>query len=355
MLQEPIFDTIMKKKLKYIFWTMLFLLLVGGVWQFENLHYFAAQGYGQAKVSWNARPLEEFLEKEDFADSLKEKIHLVQEIRLFTEKELGLKPSKSYTKLYDQKGKSILWNVSACKPYAFKSKKWDFPIIGSFSYKGFFDKAKVLETRDLLKEEGWDTSIYPVSAWSTLGWLDDPLLSKNLNLSVGRLSSLIIHELTHGTLFIKDSLAYNENLANFVGDEGAKLFLIKKFGEESEEYQSYMNAKTDQYVFKKFILQSAKDLEEIYKHFEGTPLEQKQEAKKEYINKFLIDFKSIEFLNPKYSNYFENYRPNNTFFMSFIRYDGKRNDFEKEFETEFDSNFPKYFEYLKKKYGNLSL
>ena len=95
-------------------------------------------------------------------------------------------------------------------------------------------------------------------------------------------------------------------------------------------------------------------MEETYHHFEDTPLEQKKQAKKEYIDKFLLDFKEIKFLNPKYGDYFTNFRPNNTFFMSYVRYDSKRNSFEEEFETKFDRDFPKYFEYLKAKYGNLT-
>lgn len=344
----------MKKRIKYTFGVLFFLVFLIAIWQFNALKYFASQGYGQAKISWNAQPLDDFLEKDTFADSLKEKVRLVQQIRLFTIEELGFKSSKSYTKLYDQKGEPVLWNISACEPFAFKAKIWKFPIIGSFSYKGFFDKTKALELKESLEKENWDVSMYPVSAWSTLGWLNDPILSENLNLPIGHLSALIIHELAHGTLYIKDSTTYNENLANFVGDEGAKLFLAKKYGQNSEQYQSYMNSKKDQYLFKEFVLKAAKELEELYLQSDAIPLEEKRKTKRVYIEQFIAEFKDIEFQNPRYADYFEDFEPNNAFFMGFVRYDSKRNSFEEEFENKFNSNFPAYFAYLKKKYGNLS-
>jgi hypothetical protein len=45
--------------------------------------------------------------------------------------------------------------------------------------------------------------------------------------------------------------------------------------------------------------------------------------------------------------------PNNAFFMSYIRYRAKQNQFEEEFTTKFNSDFRKYLAYLKKTYPSL--
>jgi predicted aminopeptidase len=56
-----------------------------------------------------------------------------------------------------------------------------------------------------------------------LGWFTDPILSKMLMRSEGDLANLIIHEMSHATIFVKDSIEFNENLATFIGDRGAEL------------------------------------------------------------------------------------------------------------------------------------
>ena len=81
---------------------------------------------------------------------------------------------------------------------------------------------------ELLKEAGYDVGMRTVGGWSTLGWFKDPILSNMLNRSYGDLANLIIHELVHATIFVKDSVEFNENLASFIGDQGAKLFLKRK-------------------------------------------------------------------------------------------------------------------------------
>ena len=194
----------------------------------DLLEYGIGQLRGQMTILAEARPIDEVLEDPTFPDSLKTKIHLIQEVRQFAVEELELVDSKNYTTIYDQKGRDVLWNVSACEPYELKPYKWSFPILGSFSYKGFFDLEKARQERGVLDSLGLDTNIRAVGAWSTLGWFQDPILSNMLYRKEGDLAELIIHELTHATIFVKDSLTFNENLASFIGTEGAKLFLEKK-------------------------------------------------------------------------------------------------------------------------------
>lgn len=99
-----------------------------------------------------------------------------------------------------------MYVVTACAPFAFQPRMWHFPVVGSFPYKGFFEKNKALaEAKKIKEEEGLEVSVRTAGGWSTLGWFKDPVLSNMLNRSEGDLANLIIHELTHGTLFVKDS------------------------------------------------------------------------------------------------------------------------------------------------------
>lgn len=342
------------KIIKRLLLLALCFVLAFLAWNYEYTIYGLKMGKGQLSIIFGAEPLDKFLESEDFPEEKKEKLRLIQEIRQFTIDSIGLDHSGSYHKMYDQKGKPILWTVTACRPYKLEAKKWTFPLAGTFSYKGFFERSEAEKEENQLKAENWDTRIGQVSAWSTLGILNDPILSSMLNRNVGSLTQLIIHELTHSTLYVKNNVTYNENLADFVGDEGAKMFLKHKFGEDAKEYKDYMNKKLDSKVFSAYILASTKRLDSLYQSFdENMPVSVKQQKKEAMIEEIRRGLKKQPFRNPAYTRYFDAFTPNNTFFMSYKRYREKQNQFKEQFEKEFNSDFKAYFAYLKKEYKPL--
>jgi predicted aminopeptidase len=210
----------------------------------ELVIYGIRQGKGQLNIIWNARPVEEYLQNPQFPDSLKAKLVLINEVRRYAIDSLGLKDTKNYKTLFDQKGEEIMWVVTASEPFRLKAKEWTFPILGAVPYKGFFNKQRAITLRDELQKEGWDVSIRNPGGWSTLGWFTDPILSKMLERNEGDLANLIIHEMSHATIFVKDSIDFNENLATFIGDRGAEKFLIHKYGTGSKEYERLLRVKT---------------------------------------------------------------------------------------------------------------
>ncbi|OHX67287.1 aminopeptidase [Flammeovirga pacifica] len=326
------------------------LLLFLGYYHEEAI-YGIRQGKGQLKIIFEAKPLSSYLEDDLYSEKEKSKIHLIQEIRQFTIDSLGLDYTESYSEMYDQKGQPILWNVTACQPYELTPKRWSFPIAGSFPYKGFFIKDLAKQERDKLRQEGWDAEIREVSAWSTLGVLNDPILSSMLDRSVGSLTQLVIHELTHGTLYVKGSITYNENLADFVGDEGAKKFLIYKYGKYSPEYIKFMSRTGDRKTFADYILKSTQSLDSLYQTFtDELTLQQKQSLKEQKIKEITEGLQHLEFANANYCSYFDDFTPNNTFFMSYKRYRSKQNEFKREFEEDFNGDFHAYMMYLKEEY-----
>jgi len=220
--------------MKKICWGVLFTSFVLIFYYHELIGYGIAQGKGQFYILWNAQPIEEILNSPGIEDSIKQKLLIVNEIRIFAFDSLGLTPTKNYTTFFDQQGKEILWVVTACAPYKFEPKEWSFPIIGSFTYKGFFDVEKARKLSEKLSNEGYDVEISSVGGWSTLGWFKDPVLSNMLEGSVGSMSNTLIHELTHGTVFVPDSMTFNENLASFIGRKGAFKFLELTYGSRSQ-------------------------------------------------------------------------------------------------------------------------
>ena len=76
----------------------------------------------------------------------------------------------------------------------------------------------------LREEEGFDVCETAVSAYSTLGWLADPVTSPMLDHGPARLVETILHELVHATAFLPDEADFNEGVALFIGQQAAIRF-----------------------------------------------------------------------------------------------------------------------------------
>ena len=219
---------------------------------------------GQLHVVCSSISLEEALQSSCLTEVDKDKLRYVQEVRAFAETELGLSKSKNYTKYYPGKKEPISWSVAAAPKDSLKPVTWWFPIVGSISYKGYFNLKDAEEERDSLIADGYDACVRPALAYSTTGWFTDPILPEMLDLNEGALAFLIIHELAHGTLYAADQTTYNESLAEFVGREGARQFLEGKFGPASAQVKRYLDRLEDERLYDRFMNASARRLEMLY-------------------------------------------------------------------------------------------
>lgn len=344
------------KKRKILFFILSILLIL--IFIYRNLiSYGIMQAKGQYHVLANARPIEEYLNDPGFPDSLKVKIRFIQEVRQFAIDSLGLKNSDNYTTLFDQKGKSILWNLSASAKYEMKPKEWGFPLLGTFSYKGFFDLDRAKEEREELLKEGLDTQIRTVGGWSTLGWFKDPILSNMLNRKDGQLAELIIHELTHATLFVKDSLEFNENLATFIGEKGALRFLYRKYGKESVQVEEYLRSFDDSKSFADHMLRGYRSLDELYQSeafVNESDTAVKNQIKGQLIKQIVESLDSIDFpKNARFKKVFATRMPNNAYFMAFQRYRAKQNIFDQDFKNIHKGNIKNFIRFYADKYPSL--
>lgn len=306
-----------KKKI-WIALIAIFIMVIISFW--ELISYGIQQAKGQWTVISEAIPVEKVLENETIDAETKRKIKLIQKARTFAFEDLGLKKNENYTSYFDQKGKEILWNISGCKPYEFEAKRWSFPFLGSFPYKGFFNKFKAKQELAKLKQQGYDTKMRPVGGWSTLGWFNDPILSNMLDQSDGRIAELIIHELTHGTIFVKDDIQFNENLASFIGEQGAVLFLKKEYGNHSPEFFEYEMEESDSKQFIRQMLKASQYLKRIYEKYKNETDSVKEIQKHIAIDEIMSSLDTLHFHNNRYYTIFEKNRPNNAYFMSYLRY-----------------------------------
>lgn len=340
----------MKRGWKILF-AILSVIILLLIFNHRLVYYAYIQAKGQINIIRNAQPVEELLVDPHFPDSLKSKLKLIEEVKVYAVNQLGLKGIDNYTTYFDQGGKDLMWVVSGCQPFKLESYEWGFPILGTFSYKGFFKYEMAVDEMEKLKKMGLDASIRTAGGWSTLGILKDPILSDMLDSNVGSIADLIIHELTHGTIFIKDSIELNENLASFIGNTGAQLFLSQRFGETSEELQTYKRKLEDHRKFTNYVLQGASKLDSLYASFsDGMSYEEKLKLKEMELRDFKENVKNIEFHNDEYSKYFDDFNINNTFFMSFLRYRGGQDFFREELKRDLQDDLPAYIDALKERY-----
>ncbi len=327
------------------------ILLV--IWNWELVVYGISQGYGQSRIVLQSKPIDEFLFSPSFPDSLKKKLSLIEEVRRYAIDSMGLKDTENYKTLFDQKGEEIMWVVQACEPFALKPKLWTFPVIGSVPYKGFFSKQKAIDERTRLVENGYDVSIRNPGGWSTLGWFKDPILSGMLKRDDGDLASLIIHEMVHATIFVKDDVDFNENLASFVGDTASYYFLASKFGKDSDEFIKYLHDDQDYRLYSRHILRGTRMLDSLYQTMKAAdPIELKREKKKEMISRIMSTSDTLSLFTPKRKSSSDRL-PNNTYFMSYHLYQGRQDNFKKELDDNFGGDLKKYIQYLSKKYPYL--
>jgi predicted aminopeptidase len=319
-----------------------------GLYNCSSIKYALAQAGGQWKVLRKAVPVKQLLADPNLPDSTKQKLLLIGQIRQFAIDSLGLKDTKNYQKLYEQHGKPILKLVIASDKYQLKALQWKFPIIGSFDYKGFFDFEEADKLEKELQHKGYDTQISDVAAWSTLGWFKDPILSSMLDYDIGSLADLIIHEMVHSTIFIKNNHELNENLANFIAKYGAEAFLIHKFGLEANELKEFKDELqfSDQ-LEQLLVLQSAQ-LQVFYNEPSFLVAQQKDSLKLGFLKNLKLKRDSLFEAYQRVPK--RNILPNNAYYVGYLTYHAKQKSFDKELNTKYLGNFKAYLKELKNRY-----
>ena len=228
-------------------------------------HYYWHLATGQLRILADCRSIETLLSDTENTDELtRQRLAFIRELRSYAAEEIGLSVSSSYSCYYDTKGHPVSWNVSASLPERFEPHRWSFPIVGALPYKGFFSKSLAIAERDSLRIRGLDVLMRQVSAYSTLGYFSDPVLSTMLDYSDDSLADLIFHELTHSTVFVEGHTDFNESLASFVGKVGSLRFMTVRHGGESEQVRQIISKRRDAALFRQFLFEMTGKLDSLY-------------------------------------------------------------------------------------------
>ncbi len=196
--------------------------------------YVLRAAYEETRILWSREPIEDILAGDQVSDEVRAKLELVSEARRFAQEDLGMAVGGAYGSFAEVPPGALLWVVSASDRLRLKSYTWWFPIVGDVAYKGFFHREDADAEAAELKEQGYDTYVRESSAFSTLGWFDDPVLSTWLEGEPVALVRLVIHELLHRTTYLSGQTTFNESFATFIGSTGSAAFFAVRDGDESE-------------------------------------------------------------------------------------------------------------------------
>ncbi len=303
--------------------------------------------YYQTKLLQSRKAISETLKRDDLTEAQKAKLHLVGEAKAFAESKLGLKKSKNYTSYVQLEEPYVTYIVQASFPYELKPYLWKFPFVGEVPYKGYFRKALAEKEAEALRAKQFDVYTRGVSAYSTLGWFQDSVLSSMLRYEEYDLVETIIHETVHTTLFIKDAAEFNERMATFLGREGMKLFYQERGEAGAAVLKRAADDSHDQALFSAFLTREVEEMKKWYedgKKAGSVSAEQKSARLKEIQARFTKDVRPK--MKTKAYEEFEKRELNNAVLLAYRTYEYSLSDFEKLYE-KMQRDFLKTLEWLK--------
>ncbi len=305
----------MEKPLAVILFLTLVSLSLTGC---GDLLYLSKLGWHQSSISFHSVPVQVVLDKEELAHEAKEKIRFIREVKQYGEEKLGLRKTNSYSSYFEVRG-PVLHIITASEKDRLQLYRWNFPITGKVTYKGFFTREDILKEKGSLEAKGYDTFVQQASAYSTLGWLKDPIFSSMLQQDESTLANLILHEMTHATIYFKGQTDLNEQIATFVGNQGAIDFLTEKYGKESKEVAEAIQCQEDDLLFSQWIDEACQELSDFYA--KEASRDEKLKKREGLFHRLKGDFKGmmVSFKTESYKN-FEKVDLNNAVLLAYRRY-----------------------------------
>ena len=196
--------------------------------------YYAHLAGGQWRLWAERESIESLLEGPSLSASDREILALLPALRRYAT-ELGLEADKQYHHLVAPGRDRVLTTVVATEPGHLDAHSFRFPPFGAFPYKGFFDPTLADEEAEELRANGFDVCISAIPAYSTLGWLADPVTGPMLRYGPGVFAEMTLHEWVHATVYVRDDGHFNEGVATFIGQEASVAFFAHSEGPEAGE------------------------------------------------------------------------------------------------------------------------
>jgi predicted aminopeptidase len=200
---------------------------------------------GQLRLLRIREPIDELIADPQTDVELRRRLEEVARIRAFATEELQLPDNGSYETYADTGRDYVVWNVVAAQEFSTIPERWCFPFAGCVSYRGFFDRQNAERFQRRLRERGLDTYSGGSSAYSTLGYFADPVLNTMLAARNEEIVAILIHELAHQRVYVKDDSELSEAFASAVEEHGTRRWLEREADFTAlERYEQRLRARS---------------------------------------------------------------------------------------------------------------
>jgi predicted aminopeptidase len=156
----------------------------------------------------------------------------VPDLRRYAAERLQLRPGSNYTGYCAGDPDAVAHVVVGSERTRFEPYTWWFPIAGKVPYKSHFARARAEAEAAELEADCYDAYVGRVTAYSTLGILRDPVTTPMLREGLVWFVEVLFHEMAHARLYVRGQTDFNEQLASFVGRQGALEYLRSRYGHE---------------------------------------------------------------------------------------------------------------------------
>lgn len=184
--------------------------------------------HGHLDLMARRQPVDALVTDPATPETLKVRLERVTAMREFASRELALPDNGSYRQYAQLNRDYPVWSVWVTPEFGLAPRQSCFPVSGCVPYRGYYARDAADQYAEPFRAAGDDVMIGGVTAYSTLGYFDDPLTSAMLRLPDERLAGLIFHELAHQVVYVKNDATFNESYARAVEIEGTLRWLAQQ-------------------------------------------------------------------------------------------------------------------------------
>ncbi|PCJ42571.1 MAG: aminopeptidase [SAR86 cluster bacterium] len=261
----------------------------------ESISYYSQAILGQLSILSKREAIEDLIADDRSSPELKSKLSTILDIRAFAESEMLLPVEDNYDSYVDVDRPFVVWNVFAAAEFSMTPHNWCYPIAGCVSYRGYFAEADAQRYAARLDDDGLDVYVGGVSAYSTLGWFSDPVLSTIINRDDYQLAALLFHELAHQLIYIPGDTEFNESFATAIEREGLRRWLAASNVDAAESHNIVQLAQLNTQRREEFVALVAAVVSELDTIYASDSSEDfKRQAKAEVFTEMQSDYAALK-------------------------------------------------------------